>query len=182
MWFSKVYLVLFVFILISTYQSILKGIHSYLYDCPNLKILSTRFSQTWIVLANDLSSLNFVESLHTRDAKWKITKTPFCTSVHLKVCSWNQSFVWSLGRILNPVARWQCSFTKKMIILESAGPCLKRKEKHCLFISNFSPRLPGFSPQRGTNQHHLQLPGWNDQTKIISLPATVCCQMGQSSV
>lgn len=61
---------------------------------------------------------------------------------------------------------------------ESSGPFLKQKGKHCLFINNFSPRLPVLSPQRHTS------PVWNCQAGMIKqkcLPAS-CCTLQNRAV
>ena len=88
-----------------------------------------------------------MESIQTLNAKWKASKSQTCISVHLKMCSWNVSLVWNL----DSVARWQCSLSKRMIIsvCRSLSETERKTLPYCLFFSNFSTRLPGFSPQRG---------------------------------
>lgn len=105
------------------------------------------FSQTWTLPVNDFLSLHSVEGLQTLNDKWKVTKAPTCKSVHLKMCSQSQNFVWSLASL----ARWQCSLTKRVVrVCRSFSETERKTLPYCLFISN-STRFPGFSPQRGTN-------------------------------
>ena len=165
---NKVYLVLFV--LFSYLPVHTKGNNPFLFILLSFFRDPFYFSQTWALLVNDFLSLHSMEGLQTLNDKWKVIKTWTCKSVHLKMCSQSQFFVWSL----DSVARWQCSLNKTAVN-ESAVRSLSETERktrsYSFFISNFSTRFPGFSPQRGTGAVRNCQAG---MIKTKFLPATHC--------
>lgn len=106
--FNKAYLILFV--LFSYLPVHTKGNPFLLILLPFFRN-PFHFSQTWTLLVNDFLSLHSVGGLQTLNDKWKVIKTQTCRSMHLKMCSRRQFFVWSL----DSVARWQCSLTKRVV-------------------------------------------------------------------
>lgn len=126
---------------------ILRRSHSYWYCWPFSKILPTCLLQTEALLTNGFFFLHSVESSRMLNAKWKATKTQIHKSVHLKMCRWSQSLSGAWRNILDSVARWQCSFTKRVVI----SVCSKTERKTLPswpLLSNFLTRLLGLRPQR----------------------------------
>lgn len=137
--FNRVYLVFLLF----SYLPVHNKENPFLFVLLSFFRDPFHFSQTWTLLVNDLLSLHTIEGLQTLNDNWKVIKTQTCKSVHFKMSSQSQFFVWSLdSRALILLLGGNVPLPKGW--LESAGPFLKQKGKHCLAASSLATFQQGF--------------------------------------